>query len=199
MTYQYSSIFKPDGDFDNYHDNYEDEILLVQTDEISLESIRVATGSEFIICTDAIDHRAVFLPYLHANCCVVCAETQLMNDPKCPTCRSELKAIKKSSYDSVLLLIQDNGNDKEKRLDALHRRLLRTSCLNVRWPKIHQTKKSTRKLALFRGTSGYASERGAGLDIWLDFLMIALPRKHSVMRPNQVDDHEESQQSHGSL
>ena len=29
---------------------------------------------------------------------------------------------------------------KEKRLDALHRRLLRTSCLNVRWPKIASNK-----------------------------------------------------------
>ena len=25
---------------------------------------------------------------------------------------------------------------KEKRIDSLHRRLLRTSCLNVRWPKV---------------------------------------------------------------
>ena len=29
---------------------------------------------------------------------------------------------------------------KEKKLDALHRRLLRTSCLNVRWPKIASNK-----------------------------------------------------------
>ena len=65
--------------------------------------------------------------------------------------------------------------------------------------KSYQTKKSTRGPALFRGARGYANERGAGLDIWLDFLMIVLPRKHSVMRPNQVDDHEESQQSHGSI
>ena len=29
---------------------------------------------------------------------------------------------------------------KENRLDALHRRLLRTSCLNVRWPKVVSNK-----------------------------------------------------------
>ena len=65
--------------------------------------------------------------------------------------------------------------------------------------KSHQTKKSMRELELFRGARGYASERGSGLAIWLDFLAIALPRKYSVMLPNKVDDHEASQQLDGSL
>ena len=44
---------------------------------------------------------------------------------------------------------------KEKKLDALHRRLLRTSCLNMRWPKIASAAKKPGFWLKYRVQRGY--------------------------------------------